>query len=187
MRCRPACARDAARLADIYAPYVADTAITFATAMPTEGEFAEKIAHIGAAFPFLVCEEEGRVLGYAYAATYRVREAYRWDVEISIYVDMSCRSRGVGRVLMERLLRCLRAQGYQNAYSCITLPNAHSIGLHTRFGFTQIGLFRQAGYKLGRWHDVVWLRLPLGDFSESPAEPTPFSALAPETLAALMV
>ena len=88
---------------------------------------------------------------------------------------------------MERLLRCLRAQGYQNAYSCITLPNARSIGLHTRFGFTQIGLFRQAGYKLGKWHDVVWLRLPLGDFSESPAEPTPFSALAPETLAVLMV
>ena len=115
MRCRPACARDAARLADIYAPYVADTAITFATAMPTEGEFAEKIARIGATFPFLVCEEEGRVLGYAYAATYRVREAYRWDVELSIYVDTSCRGRGVGKALMERLLRCLRAQGYQNA------------------------------------------------------------------------
>ena len=186
MCCRPACARDAARLADIYAPYVADTAITFATAMPTEGEFAEKIARIGAAFPFLVYEEEGRVLGYAYAATYRVREAYRWDVELSIYVDTSCRGRGVGKALMERLLRCLRAQGYQNAYSCITLPNERSIGLHTRFGFTQIGLFRQAGYKLGKWHDVVWLRLPLGDFSESPAEPTPFSALAPEQLSALM-
>lgn len=186
MRCRPACARDAARLADIYAPYVADTAITFATAMPTEGEFAEKIARIGAAFPFLVYEEEGRVLGYAYAATYRVREAYRWDVELSIYVDTSCRGRGVGKTLMERLLRCLRAQGYQNAYSCITLPNERSIGLHTRFGFTQIGLFQQAGYKLGKWHDVVWLRLPLGDFPESPAEPTPFSALAPEKLAALM-
>ena len=186
MRCRPACARDAARLADIYAPYVADTAITFATAMPTEGKFAEKIGCIGAAFPFLVCEEEGRVLGYAYAATYRVREAYRWDVELSIYVDKSCRGRGVGKALMERLLRCLRAQGYQNAYSCITLPNERSIGLHTRFGFTQIGLFQQAGYKLGKWHDVVWLRLPLGDFPESPAEPTPFSALAPEKLAALM-
>ena len=186
MRCRPACARDAARLADIYAPYVADTAITFATAMPTEGEFAEKIARIGAAFPFLVYEEEGRVLGYAYAATYRVREAYRWDVELSIYVDTSCRGRGVGKALMERLLRCLRAQGYQNAYSCITLPNERSIGLHTRFGFAQTGLFHQAGYKLGKWHDVVWLRLPLGDFPENPAEPTPFSALAPEQLSALM-
>ena len=186
MCCRPACARDAARLADLYAPYVADTAITFATAMPTEEEFAEKIARIGASFPFLVCEEDGRVLGYAYAATYRVREAYRWDVELSIYVDTSCRGRGAGKALMERLLRCLRAQGYQNAYSCITLPNERSIGLHTRFGFTQIGLFQQAGYKLGKWHDVVWLRLPLGDFPESPAEPAPFSALAPEKLAALM-
>ena len=180
MCCRPACARDAARLADIYAPYVADTAITFATAMPTEAEFAEKIARVGTTFPFLVCEEEGRVLGYAYAATYRVREAYRWDVEISIYVDMSCRSRGVGRVLMERLLRCLRAQGYQNAYSCITLPNPRSIGLHKHFGFEELGVFPRTGYKLDAWRDVIWLQLALGSHDAAPAEPTPFSALPHE-------
>ena len=171
MRCRPACARDAARLADIYAPYVADTAITFATAMPTEGEFAEKIARIGAAFPFLVYEEEGRVLGYAYAATYRVREAYRWDVELTIYLAPGIEGQGIGSELMAELLRTLEKQGYVNAYSCITLPGERSVALHRKFGFTQLGVFPHTGYKHGQWHDVVWMSKTLCEAAEHPDDP----------------
>ena len=177
MRCRTACARDAARLADIYAPYVADTAITFATAMPTEGEFAEKIARIGASFPFLVCEEDGRVLGYAYAATYRVREAYRWDVELTVYLRPGFEGHGIGKALMTECIQLLTRQGYMNAYSCITLPNDRSIGLHHSLGFRDIGIWEKTGYKHHAWHDVIWLCLPLGNFGSVPAEPIPLKEL----------
>lgn len=174
MYCRPASPADAPRLVEIYAPYVASTAVSFATTPPTEEDFLHKLT---SPYPFLVCEEGDRVLGYAYAGQYRVREAYRWNVELSIYVDESAQSRGVGRLLMTRLLDVLRVLGYQNAYSCITLPNEKSIGLHRALGFEQIGLFENAGYKLGRWHSVVWLRLQLNDFPNPPAEPRAFSGI----------
>ena len=168
MLCRPACPQDAARLAEIYAPYVADTAITFATVPLTEKDFLHKME---SPYPFLVAEENGVVQGYAYAAQFREKEAYRLDVELSIYLPPDARGRGLGAALMERLLERIRRQGYLNAYSCITLPNPASIALHERFGFRQIGLFEKSGYKLGRWHDVVWLALPLGSFDGAPAEP----------------
>lgn len=176
---RAARPQDATRLAEIYALFVDRTAITFATTPPTQEEFQHRIA---SPFPFLVCEEAGCVLGFAYAGPFRVKEAFRWDTELTIYVDPSAHSRGIGKALMQRLLELLRAQGYQNAYSCITLPNEKSIGLHQRFGFQQIGLFEKAGYKLGQWHSVAWLHLPLGTFPEEPREPLPFDQLPEDFL-----
>lgn len=175
MRCRPAAPADAPRLVEIYAPYVAHTAITFATVPLTAEDFLHKM---NGPYPFLVCEENGLVLGYAYAAPYRAKEAYRWDVELSIYVDAGAHRRGVGRRLMGCLLALLRIQGYRNAYSGVTLPNEKSIGLHRAFGFKEIGLLENTGYKLGKWHSVAWLRLPLGDFDGAPAEPLPLSQLS---------
>lgn len=183
MHCRIATPADAPRLVEIYAPYVANTAVSFATAAPTEEDFLHKIA---SPYPFLVCEEAGRVLGYAYAGQYRVREAYRWNTELSIYVDAAAHRRGVGRALMTRLLAILQQLGYQNAYACITLPNEKSIGLHTALGFEQIGLFENAGYKLGRWRSVVWLRRRLNDFPDPPAEPLPIRQMPQEALAAIL-
>ena len=174
MLCRPARPEDAPRLVQIYAPYVADTAITFATVPLTEADFLHKM---DLPYPFLVCEEDGCVQGYAYAALFREKEAYRWDVELSIYIDPAARGRGMGSALMERLLALLRLQGYLNAYSCITLPNPGSIALHKRFGFEEIGRFPHSGYKLGKWHDVVWLALPLGSFDGAPREPIPVQQL----------
>lgn len=171
MRCRTATPADASRLVEIYAPYVANTAVSFATTPPAEEDFLHKLT---SPYPFLVCEDAGRVIGYAYAGQYRVREAYRWNVELSIYVDAQAQGKGAGRLLMTGLLALLQQLGYQNAYSCITLPNEKSIGLHTAFGFEQIGYFENAGYKLGRWHSVVWLRRRLNDFPSPPAEPLPF-------------
>jgi len=174
MRCRIASPADAPRLAEIYAPYVANTAVTFATVPLTPEDFLHKMESL---YPFLVCEENGQVLGYAYAAAFRAKEAYRWDVELSIYVDEAVHRRGVGSRLMRCLLGLLRAQGYKSAYSCITLPNEPSLCLHHSFGFTQVGLFENAGYKLGKWRSVSWMRLPLGDFDGEPAEPLPVSQL----------
>lgn len=183
MRCRIATPADAPRLVEIYAPYVADTAVSFATTAPTEEDFLHKI---DSPYPFLVCEEAGRIVGYAYAGQYRVREAYRWGTELSIYVEDAAQGRGVGRLLLLRLLAILKALGYQSAYSCVTLPNEKSIGLHTSLGFEQIGLFENAGYKLGRWRSVAWLRLPLNDFPNPPAEPLPIRQLSQDALAALL-
>lgn len=183
MRCRIATPADAPRLVEIYAPYVANTAVSFATTAPTEEDFLHKLA---SPYPFLVCEEEGKVLGYAYAGQYRVREAYRWNAELSIYVDAAAQGQGVGKRLLRCLLALLTELGYQNAYSCITLPNEKSIGLHTALGFERIGLFENAGYKLGRWRSVVWLRLQLNDFPDPPAEPLPIRQLPQEALAAIL-
>lgn len=169
MLIRPARSADAADVAAIYAHYVANTAITFATQAPTEADFTARIRQ--KRYPFLVCEEEARVTGFIYAAPFRQKEAYRWDVELTIYLAPGSEGRGTGSALMERCLAELTRRGFLNAYSCITLPGERSVGLHRRFGFVQLGLFPKTGYKAGAWHDVVWMGKTLGDFSGAPAEP----------------
>lgn len=174
---RPVSLKDAAALAAIHGYYVERTAITFVCATPTEESFREKIADIGSMYPFIVCEEAGKVLGFAYASALRPHDAYRWDVELSIYVEQGSHSHGVGTGLMERLLRLLRRQGFLNAYSCITLPNPKSLALHKHFDFAEVGMFPRSGYKLGAWHDVIWLCLTLGSLEGEPKEPVPFAQL----------
>lgn len=175
MLIRRATPADAPAVAGIYAHYVQHTAITFATEAPSPADYAARMAD--ERFPFLVAEDGGEVLGFVYAAPFRTKEAYRWDVEMTIYLALGMTGRGTGSALMERCLQCLRAQGFLNAYSCITLPNERSVALHRRFGFRELGVFPETGYKLGRWHDVVWMGKVLGDFDHAPEEPSP----VPET------
>lgn len=169
MQIRFAQSRDAAAVAEIYAHYVRQTAITFATVPPTAEEFAARMADDR--YPFLVAEDACGVAGFAYAAAFRQKEAYRWDVEMTIYLAPGRGGCGTGSRLMDACLRILTGQGYLNAYSCITLPNAASVGLHRRFGFAELGVFPQTGYKLGKWHDVVWMGRRLGEPADAPAEP----------------
>lgn len=175
MEIRRATAADAPAVAAIYAHYVRETAITFATVAPTAEAYAARIADDR--YPFLVAEDAGCAAGFMYAAPFRQKEAYRWDVELTIYLAPGCEGRGAGAALMAECLRLLTAQGYLNAYSCITLPNERSVGLHRRFGFGELGVFRNTGYKLGRWHDVVWMGKELGDFGGLPGEPERLPAL----------
>ncbi len=174
MLIRRAAASDAAAIATIYAHYVRETAITFATHTPTAEEYAARITDDR--YPFFVADESGDVSGFIYAAPFREKEAYRWDVELTIYLAPGCEGRGTGRALMDACLRTLTVQGYLNAYSCITLPNERSIGLHRRFGFEELGVFRKTGYKMGAWHDVIWMGKVLGDHSAAPGEPRSVSA-----------
>ena len=162
---------DAAAVAAIYRPIVESTAISFETAPPDREEMARRIVETIRDHPWLVCELRGRVAGYAYATKHRVRSAYRWSVDTSVYVDSSFRQGGVGRGLYGSLFAILSAQGYVNAFAGIALPNAASVGLHEAVGFTKIGVYQRVGYKFGEWHDVGWWQLELRAHEASPAEP----------------
>ncbi|MFT3865810.1 MAG: GNAT family N-acetyltransferase [Solirubrobacterales bacterium] len=172
-------ARDAAACAAIYAPSVEATPISFEVVPPDAAEFAARIAKYAATHQFLVAEEGGEVLGYAYACRWRERPAYDWSVEVSVYVAEEHQGRGVGRALYEELFARLRAQGYRIAVAGITLPNPASIALHERLGFVAIGALREIGWKLDGWRDVGYWQLHLRRGAADP--PTP--PLAPEAAA----
>jgi L-amino acid N-acyltransferase YncA len=165
---REASARDAAACAAIYAPYVTDTAVSFEDVAPTADEMAARIA---AAVLWLVLEDEGRVVGYAYAGPFAPRAAYRWACEVSVYLERGREGRGGGRALYEALLSGLRDRGYRMAVAGMTLPNPASEGFHRALGFEPVGTYRRIGYKHGAWHDVAWTQKALADGDEPPAEP----------------
>jgi L-amino acid N-acyltransferase YncA len=165
---REACAADAAACAAIYAPFVTETAVSFEETPPSEAEMAARIA--GAAL-WLVLEDGGRVVGYAYAGRFMERAAYRWACEVSVYLERGRERRGGGRALYEALLAALREQGYLMAVAGMTLPNPASEGFHRALGFEPVGVYRRIGWKHGAWHDVAWMQKPLAPGGEPPAEP----------------
>jgi phosphinothricin acetyltransferase len=171
MLIRLATPADGPALADIYRPAVTDSAISFELEPPDGTAMALRIARILTRLPWLVCERDGAVLGYAYASPHRERPAYQWSVEVSAYVHREARRQGVARALYSSLLAALVVQGFRNAYAGITLPNAASVGLHTAMGFTLVGVYRGVGYKQGAWHDVAWFERALAP--RDPAPPPP--------------
>jgi len=140
--------RDAARILEIYRPYVEKTAISFEETPPSVDEMAAKIFKVGSAFPFIVYEEDGKVLGYAYATRYRERAAYRWSLEDSVYVAEEAVGRGLGKLLLGSLIELLRELGYIKIYAVITPPNPASVKLHARLGFSPLCRFADTAFKL---------------------------------------
>ncbi len=138
---------------------------------------AERLADTLQTHPWLVCVHRGAVARYAYATRHRLRGAYRWSVDTSVYVDPAHHRTGVGRGLYTSLLATLVAQGYVTAFAGIALPNPASVALHESMGFAPIGVYRRVGYKLGRWHDVGWWQLVLRDEQTPPREPVPIQSL----------
>ena len=171
MHVRDATEADGAACAAIYRPYVTDSAISFETEPPTAQEMAERIARAVRAHAWLVLEDDGRVVAYAYGGPFRPRAAYRWSCEVSVYAEAGRRRTGAGRALYERLLRRLAERGYRTALAGMTLPNEASVELHRAMGFEPVGTYRKVGHKLGRWHDVAWVQLMLATGDEPPAEP----------------
>jgi len=164
---------DAARVAEIYRPAVEGNYISFEETAPKANEMAERMRKVLARMPWLVAEDEsGGVVGYAYASPHRERAAYRWSVDISVYVDPAWHGQGIGRLLYDELLERLRGQGFVNAYAGVTLPNPASVALHEAIGMTRVGVYRRVGYKLGEWRDVAWYELRLAEpTANPPAEP----------------
>lgn len=165
---------DAARVAEIYRPAVEDNFISFEETAPTADEMAERMRKVLARMPWLVAEDEsGVVVGYAYASPHRERAAYRWSVDISVYVDLAWQRRGVGRLLYDDLLERLRGQGFVNVYAGVTLPNPASVALHEAIGMRRIGTYERIGYKLGQWRDVAWFGMRLAEPPAGGAPPEP--------------
>lgn len=162
---------DAGQIAEIYAPIVRDTIISFEVEPPTADEMRRRIENTLERLPWLVCERRGRVAGYAYAGEHSPRAAYRWSVDVSAYVHEGERRTGVGRALYRSLFAVLTLQGFYNAYAGITLPNPASVGLHEAVGFRPVGVYRGVGYKLGAWHDVGWWELSLQERVAAPDPP----------------
>lgn len=154
---RMAVPADGERLAAIYAPAVTDRTTSFELTPPDAVEMARRVSALTARTPWLVLEERGKVLGYAYASPHRDRPAYQWSVEVSAYIDDAAHRAGHGRTLYSELFDILTAQGFVNAYAGITLPNPASVGFHAAMGFEEIGTYEGIGYKFGRWHDVIWM------------------------------
>ena len=141
----------------IYAPYIENTTITFEYHVPSEEEFRTRFRDITAQFPWLVWEEEGKVLGYAYGSAPFARDAYRWCAEDSIYLSPEAQGRGIGTRLCTALEKVLFYQGYRRIYALITAENKASVTFHEKLGYVKRGDFPDAGYKFGRWIGVIWM------------------------------
>ena len=175
---RLATERDAEQVAAIYAPNVTDSIISFELEPPTAHQMRRRIQDTLQRYPWLVCERQGRVLGYTYAGAHGSRAAYQWSVDVSVYVHQQAHRRGVGRALYASLFAALKLQGFYNAYAGATLPNPASVGLHESVGFRAVGVYRGVGYKLGGWHDVVWWHVQLRERQTDPAPPTDLPSIA---------
>ncbi|WP_130837714.1 GNAT family N-acetyltransferase [Lachnoclostridium sp. Marseille-P6806] len=161
---RTAVPGDAPRLLEIYAPYVRDTAVSFEYEVPSPEEFRRRIESTLLRYPFLVAEENGRVIGYCCAGVFKNRPAYDYAVETSIYVDPVARRTGAGRALYTALEDALARMGITNLYACIASPEApdkyltrNSIEFHSHLGYRLIGEHLRCGYKFGRWYNMVWM------------------------------
>lgn len=159
---------DAPFIQDIYRYYVENTAITFEFEVPSVEEFQGRIEKTLERYPYLVAEEDGEVIGYAYAGIFYDRRAYDWSAEMSVYVRNGIHGKGVGTALYEKLEELLRKQHIVNLFACITHPNEESEAFHQARGYEKNAHFENCGYKLGRWWDIVWMQKVIAPNEEAP-------------------
>ena len=170
MLLRSAKISDAEALLAIYEPYITDTAVTFEYDVPTVEEFRQRIIDVQQHYPWLVAKEDGRIVGYAYANTFKARAAYQWSVETSIYVDVNLKHRGVGQRLHEAMETALKAQGILNMNACISYIEKEdeyltheSVRFHERMGYQRVAHFHLCGRKFNRWYDMIWMEKLIGE------------------------
>ena len=168
---------DVPAILSIYAPYVRDTTVSFEYDVPTQEEFLTRFRNITRDFPWLVWEEEGKILGYAYACLPFERKAYGWCAEPSIYLEPAARGRGIGRKLYTALEELLKLQGYRVMLALITGENTASVAFHERLGYETVGQLKKVGYKFGRWLGVFWMQKNLDFVENTPEFPTKWGAI----------
>lgn len=175
---------DAKALLDIYGYYVENTAITFEYMIPSVEEFQERIQNTLEKYPYLVYEEDGEILGYAYVGAFNKRVAARFMVETSIYVKNDVLNKGIGKVLYEELEKILKKQNILKLIACITdseeedcyVPKK-SVRFHQHMGYKMAGRIQNGGYKFGNWYDLVYLEKELGEFTKEPKEVVDFTKI----------
>lgn len=165
LKIREATLDDAARLVEIYAPYITETAVSFEYDVPTVDEFKGRIKNITEKYPYLVCEKDGGVVGYVYASAYSKREAYDWTVATSIYVEKNCRRRGVGSLLYKQLEERLKKMGIENLLAGVAYCEREdeyltkdSYKFHLREGYVMAGQLKDVGKKFDRYYDLLWMQ-----------------------------
>ncbi len=174
---RFASSSDAKDILAIYTPFISDTSLTFELEVPSEQEFADRIETYMQEWPWLVCEINGVIAGYAYASRYRERPGYQWSCECSVYIHDNYLKRGIARALYSALTEILKRQGFRNVYAVINLPNEKSVSLHEKCGFEWMATYENVGYKLGKWKDVGWWVKKINAYVDEPDSPIPFNNL----------
>lgn len=162
---------DANALSEIYKYYVDNSSYSFEYAAPSPKEFAGRIVDISRNFPFYICEDNGEIIGYAYANKFKERKAYQWVCETSIYVKNGCTQKGAGKLLYENLLSALKKQGFVKALAVLGCPNEGSEIFHQKMGFTFVSALPNIGYKHGLWHDIKYYVFELNRFHDDMPEP----------------
>lgn len=170
--------KDAAQLQAIYAPYAEYTAVNFDFYVPTVADFENKIEKTKKQYPFLVCSLNDQIVGYTYGQAQTSWQANQWNAELSIYVAASAFQKKLGTKMYQALIDLLKFQNIKNVYACTNASNLSSIHFHKRFDFETIGIFHKNGYKLGEWHDVVWLEKSISYYENPPSSFIPFDQLS---------
>ncbi len=177
VRLRTAEKQDIPDILEIYTHYVTKTAVSFEFQPPSPEVFAQKFDETRRKFPWLICEVNGAVAGYAYSKNFRQDAAYAWSAEISVYIGNDYQRKGIATFLYQCMERLLVLQGYYTVYAGVTASNEKSLKFHKTLGFKEAGLYHNVGYKLGAWHDVVWFEKKLREYKADPWPPTKFSML----------
>ena len=172
---------DVPEILAIYAPYIENTTITFEYDVPCRKDFMHRFYTITQQYPWLVWEENGQILGYAYGSAPYARAAYSWCAEPSVYLKPEARGRGIGRKLYAALEEIFKLQGYQVLYALITQENHASLAFHEKLGYERKVLFSDCGFKHGRWLGVYWLEKRLSSVEIPKSFPIPFPRLSQDS------
>ncbi len=177
---------DISEVLEIYAPYVQNTPITFECDIPSLENFSDRVHHYTEQYPWIVAKDHGKIVGYAYASTYRSREAYQWCCELSVYLRPQAQGMDLGRTLYSALMDLLTLQGYYTVYGVITLPNEASLALHNQLGFSMDGIQENCGFKLGSWHNTAIMSKTLRDFEPPVSGPKSIHELSTDVINAIL-
>jgi|TARA_B110000196_G_C20884477_1_gene538311 phosphinothricin acetyltransferase len=168
MTIRSAELKDASAILEIYRPYIENSVVSFEYNVPTVSEIERRISTVMEKYPWIVAEEDGQVIGYAYGTEFRTREAYQWKCEVSVYVTNQAKGKGVGKELYDNLLYTLKQMGMVSAIAGMTVPNAETEGFHEKYGFAKIAEYEKVGFKNGGWHNVAFAEIQLNEYGNEP-------------------
>ena len=174
---RPATEKDVPEILSIYAPYIENSTATFEYDVPCLKTFTQRFLDITAQYPWLVWEEAGKILGYAYASAPYTRAAYAWCAEPSIYLHPDAKGRGIGTKLYTALEEILELQGYHVLYALVTEENTESIAFHEKFSYKKQAFFPDCGWKFGRWLGVFWMEKRLNSVEIPTSFPTSWGSI----------